>query len=135
MADTGTIKKKTTRSKTAADTTQDPETSTADVDVKQDQDNPDDSLQELEKQADAGSGDDGADPSADPSADEDGSVPANFIALADGVATITPVNPADIPALARLLLDAADNPAQVQTTTGPDGWKTPESVAKKAGLA
>lgn len=60
--------------------------------------------------------------------------PGCVVHIHDGTATITPIKAADVPAIAWLLLDAADDPAQVRTNTAPMGWVVPEKIAKAAGL-
>lgn len=61
-------------------------------------------------------------------------VPKHVTTIDDGQAFITPVNPGDVEAIARLLIENADTPASVRTTTGPAGWLVPEKIAKAAGL-
>lgn len=51
----------------------------------------------------------------------------------DGTTTVHPVDPADTPVIARALLDAAGDPADVATVTDPHGWRVPTVVADRAG--
>ncbi|MDO5730790.1 hypothetical protein [Corynebacterium sphenisci] len=62
------------------------------------------------------------------------SAPAHVTTVTGDTAHITPVDPADTPVIARLLLDAAGSPADVATTTGPAGWRVPAALARKTGL-
>lgn len=61
-------------------------------------------------------------------------LPPHVTSHYDGHCVITPINSADVPTLASLLLAAADHPDQVRTVTGPTGWVVPPSVATAAGL-
>lgn len=73
-------------------------------------------------------------PPADDDQPDSVDLPPHVSTVIGDTATITPVNPKDTPALARLLLDAATNPTEVRTITTPHGWQVPVAVATKAGL-
>lgn len=78
--------------------------------------------------------DDDSDAPSDQQSNHQSQAPAHVTTVTADTAHITPVDLADTPALAQLLLDAADHPSQVSTTTMPYGWLVPVSVAKAAGL-
>lgn len=52
----------------------------------------------------------------------------------DGTVTVEVVDAADTAAVARLLLDSADDPGQVIAVSSPKGWVVPTEVAKTAGI-
>ena len=62
------------------------------------------------------------------------SVPKTVVAERGDRIHIAAVDAADVPKIARLLVDAADNPNDVSTTTAPVGWLVPAAVAQKAGF-
>ncbi|AJE32522.1 hypothetical protein B842_03345 [Corynebacterium humireducens NBRC 106098 = DSM 45392] len=74
-------------------------------------------------------------PAKDTAGDPGEETPGHVTSVDGDTVIITPIDPADTPVLARRLLDAADDPAQVATVTSPSGWRVPASVATTAGLA
>lgn len=54
--------------------------------------------------------------------------------LPDGLVHVQPVNRADTPAVAALLLQHTEQPGAVRTVTAPEGWLVPAKAAKSAGV-
>lgn len=54
--------------------------------------------------------------------------------LPDDLVHVQPVNRADTPAVAALLLQHTEQPGAVRTVTAPEGWLVPAKVAKSAGV-
>lgn len=58
------------------------------------------------------------------------------ISIVDGDTThVSVINATDTRDMTRALLDAANDPSDVTTTTGPAGWNIPTTLAKKLKLA